>query len=187
MSELVLIPDHPDRAAAALTTFDRARRPRLVALARAIGAGVQLLEEFAFEIALAIYDVDGATGAHLTNLGKLFDEPRGGLSDTDLRRFVKARILVNVSAGRTDELINIFSILTQPATVREYSHYPAGLRLTAYRNEPLSDRLRSRIRRTMEDVKGGGIGLSLTETRLDAFQFGPDGEPLSTGTFSRSF
>jgi hypothetical protein len=53
------------------------------------------------------YDPDTAVGVQLESDGKLVGQPRAGLADDVYRRYIKARILVNRSTGKREELLKI--------------------------------------------------------------------------------
>lgn len=55
--------------------------------------------------------VDTAEGVQLDQLGVLVGQPRGGLSDDDYRRYLRARIATNRSGGVTEDLIRVASLI----------------------------------------------------------------------------
>ncbi|MFA9271865.1 MAG: hypothetical protein ACEQSX_14135, partial [Baekduiaceae bacterium] len=73
--EFTHIADHADRAVAALPSRDR-RGARKVAVTRGLAAGVQLLEDIAFDVLLSTrFEV--AVGAQLEIWGAIVGEKRG--------------------------------------------------------------------------------------------------------------
>lgn len=184
---LVLIPDHAAKAIDDL--IGELRQPRISALAEAMATGVQVSEDLTFEL---IVDrmLDVATGDALDQYGENVGEPRGGLSsDPEYRRFIRARIAANESGGSTDELIQIWRIVTGPSiSVLETPLYPAGFQLVVVREAPLSDEAARRVRALMEDAKPSGISMILIEAVVGYFGFitNPDAEPLDVGLLARS-
>ena len=73
--------------------------------------------ENAFQQLLLQRTIDAAVGAQLDQLGKLVGQPRGGLTDDDYRRYIRARIATNTSSGKTEQLINIAVLIVNDITV----------------------------------------------------------------------
>ena len=184
-TQLTLIQDHPDRAVANALAQDRSSQdsPRYVSLLEAMGEGVQLQEEQFFDL-LVGRGLNLATGVSLEQWGAIVGEQRGGLNDEDYRRFIKARILANISEGTPDELLTVFALVTSPSQVRYFIHPPAGFRLQTIRNELLSDALVRRIVRLMVSIKPAGVAMVLTEALQDSILFGVAGRGFGS-TFSR--
>ena len=181
MTEISYIPDHPDRAVAALLWQYR-RAPRIVALVRALVGAVQSVEDAAFDL-LVSSTLTAASGVILDQWGKIVGEKRRGLEDDGYRRFVEARILANLSEGNPDQMIRIFEIIAGPGEVRYFSLYPAGFALAIQRASPLSDEIRARIRGLMQSVKPAGVGITLIEARADALQY-DTGPGYNGGSYS---
>ena len=178
-TDLVYIPDHPDRARRRLLSQDW-DKPRIVALAEAMGEGAQALEDATFDILIG-RALEAATGVTLDQWGAIVGEVRGTLDDPDYRRFIMARVLVNVGDSTVDEMITIFEIITEPSIVWYLPMYPAGFKLRAIRKTPLTDVIRRRINRMMADAKPAGVTMVLVEAlegyfgfegNADAFGFG---------------
>ena len=184
-TQLTVIEDHPDRAVANALAQDRNpdRSPRYVSLLEAMGEGVQLQEEQFFDL-LVGRGLNLASGAPLEQWGAIVGEARGGLNDDDYRRFIKARILANLSDGTPDELLTIFALITSPSQVRYFIHPPAAFRLQAVRGELLADDMVRRIVRMMQSVKPAGVAMVLTETLQNSILFGVSGRGFGK-TFSR--
>ncbi len=181
-TQLTLVGDHPDRAVANALAQDRCS-PRYASLVAAMGEGVQLQEEQFFDL-LVGRGLNLATGASLEQWGAIVGEERGGLNDDDYRRFIKARILANLSDGKPDELLTIFAIITAPSQVRYFIHPPAAFRLQATRDEALADAMVRRVGRMMRSVKPAGVAMVLTEALPGSILFGVAGRGFGK-TFSR--
>lgn len=176
-TDLVYIPDHPDRARRRLLSQDW-DKPRIVALAEALGMGAQAFEDDTFDVLIG-RRLEAATGATLDQWGALVGEDRGTLDDTRYRRFIMARVLVNIGDSTVDELITIFEEITAPSVVWYLPMYPAGFKLRAIRKGWLSDVLRRRIRRMMADAKPAGVTMVLIEA-LEGY-FGFEGNEAASG------
>ena len=91
-------------------------------------------------------------------------ETRGILGDVDYRRFIQARILVNVCKSTPDELIAIWKLVMDSARVRlVVPGAPAFYSLEAIRGSWLTEGLRRRVRRIMADCKPAGVAMELIE------------------------
>lgn len=184
-TDLVYIPDHPDRARRRLLSQDW-DKPRIVALAEAMGGGAQALEDDTFDVLMG-RRLEAATGATLDQWGAIVGEVRGTLDDADYRRFISARVLVNTGDGTVDELIAIFQVITAPSIVWFLPMYPAGFKLRAIRKVWLENVIRRRIRRMMADAKPAGVTMVLIEAIEGYFGFAdnPAASGYDVGTFAR--
>lgn len=171
---LVHITDHEDRAVRELLSQHQ-DKPRIVALARALGAGAQAAEDLIFDLTVS-RTVQIASGRMLDQWGAIVGQPRGGMSDRDYRRFIFARALANRSRGSADEMIAIFELATDAERVIAEELHPATVRLTAIRQAWMDDRVSRATYRIMRDAKRLGISLVLVEAVPDAFGFDGDDE-----------
>ncbi len=153
--------------------------PRWKAWAKGIGCGLQMLEDDLFNILTgSLFDTAG--GIMLDRWGAIVNEPRGGLSDTEYRSFIRARILTSVCGGTGDEYITIYNLITAPNLgVRLVAKFPACFVITVLRDGPMRDEVARRVTRMMEDAKADGIGMGLQEAVLSHFGFEDD--PLAAG------
>lgn len=185
-TEISYIADHEDRAWRRLLSQDH-MKPRLVALAKSIGAVVQEAEDTLFDV-LTGRLLDNATGAVLNRWGAIVGEARDGLGDEDYRRFIKARILVNIGDGTVDELIAIWQVITAPSLhVRYMPMYPAGYHMHVVRQAFLSESVRSRVRRMMEEPRPAGVTTEMVEAVVGylGYESDPYAVPPSSGLFAR--
>lgn len=185
-TELVYIPDHAARNAARLLTQDR-DKPRTVALARALGAGAQALEDALFDLIVG-RRLEAAAGAALDQWGTVVGERRGAIDDPDYRRFIQARILANTCKGTPDELIVIFGLVCAPVLdLRYFPSFPASYTLQVVRESFLSALMRRRVRRIMEDVRPAGVGSELIEALPGPFGYQDTPAVLGydVGTYAR--
>lgn len=170
---------------------DRLLRPwdreRIRALVEAFGAGAQAQEEMSWDV-LVSTGLDEATGDALDQWGELVGEQRGGLSDSDFRQFILARMLVNRSSGLIDELLEILDVATQPNVgVWHQNNFPAGFYLVVDRQAFMSEATRRRVARLMEDARPAGRHMSVIEALSGGFGFADDdsAEGYGVGPFSR--
>lgn len=186
-TRIVYVADHRDRAKNTLMAQFR-NRTLLPALAESVGQMAQTVEDIAFGYLLGML-LPFAIGDQLDKWGARVGEPREGLNDRNYRRFVNARILVNHSRGRWDEMIVLWRLLTAPGVIATYTMYPAGISLYVLRHEPLEDTMIRKIRALMDDMKPAGVALELVEMLVGHFGWptDPGSEPLDVGDFGRAF
>lgn len=97
--------DHASAAADRL--IQQFRKPRMIDFVRALCKPMAALERAFFDI-LSARVIATASGDALRQLANLVGQPvLAGLSDVDLRRYVRARILANRSSGLGEDLIAI--------------------------------------------------------------------------------
>jgi len=155
------------------------RQPRWQGLMRGLAAGLQRIEDDAYDVLFSTV-LELAGGDALDQWGRLVGEPRRGLKDSEYRPFIAARILANLSDGTPAELIEIYEIVTVANDVLHWDHYPAGFRLTAVRDDPMSDARASRVVRLMKDIKPGGVQMVLCEALEGYLQLSSSGPPLGS-------
>ena len=181
------IPDHAERLNRRMLSQDR-EQPRLKALMMALGDGAQLLEDTAFDVLVGTR-LELATGVNLDRWGELVGELRLGLTDGDYRRFIRARVLVNVCNGTPDELVTLYKLVMDTDRVQYVRPgAPAFFSLQAVRSSWLSEALRRRVRRLMGAAKPAGVAMELIEAIGDPFGFDATMLPVSgfnVGAFAR--
>lgn len=131
-------------------------KPTLEAFVRALGHGLQMLEDRIAERHLSL-SLEVASGSDLDLFGDIVGERRDGLADADYRRFIAARLLANKSQGTYDELVRIAQLATGGLayafpfnTAPAYRHYIAV-------GAPLSDQVLGRVRQLLTAVKPAGV------------------------------
>jgi hypothetical protein len=127
--------------------------------------------------------LDVAVGAQLDGWGSIVGQPRGSMDDTDYRIFIKARILVNLSNGKPEELIAILRLILETSGVVDFTEqYPAGIRIIINMALPFDASVPFEL---MREAKPGGVRLSLEWTELDpedSFTFADGDEPEASAT-----
>lgn len=88
--------------------------PRIEELLSIYVGQVQELEVAVFDL-LTERTLDTAVGSQLDALGSIVGQERLGFSDDGFRTFIRARIKVNLSDGRADELLEILALISDPA------------------------------------------------------------------------
>lgn len=131
-------------------------------------AQIQELEQFFFTLK-TLRTIDTAVGVQLEGIGDIVGEARNGRSDDDYRRAVRAKILINISSGTTEDLLGVVDKLlpaskTLVATedsfpahfeilvVEPVNDLPAEIATSAAEPFVLSDGMTLNV-----DVDGGGV------------------------------
>jgi hypothetical protein len=81
-------------------------KPVIATFVWALNREVQVLEDAIWSV-LEARLVDTATGENLITLGTMIGEPYLGYAEEDYRALVKARIRINRSSGRANDLIEV--------------------------------------------------------------------------------
>lgn len=184
-TQLVYQPDHSGVAEGRLLVLWR--KPKIRAFCRALGKGAQILEDQDLDL-IASTGIDQATGDALDQWGELVGEQRLGLSDTEYRSFVLARMLVNTGDGTIDNMIEILEAAAAPVVrVLHESVFPAGFCLQVERADFMSDEMMRRVARMMTDAWPAGRHMTLIEALDGGFGFDSDtsAEGYGVGPYSR--
>lgn len=146
----------------------RGDQPRLQGALEALLDEVQNLEDVSFEVLTERWPLT-AIGTQLDTIGKIVGQERGELSDDQYRLFILARILVNRSNGRIEELIDILEIVgVTDMKISEF--WPAEMRISIA-DYPYGDLLGG----LLAEAKAGGVTFRWVwseETRANTFAFG---------------
>lgn len=88
---------------------------------------IQAFEDVMYQV-LTERTVDIAIGVQLDMLGVIVGQPRGGLSDDDYRRYIRARIRVNRSNGTINQILAIVRLIVNNSTavIHFDPSYPAA-------------------------------------------------------------
>lgn len=124
MSSATHVVTHATDAASNLIGFIK-NKANLTALINALGGEIQAAEDVFWD-ELTKRDINSSVGQQLDNIGDIVVLPRAGLNDADYRVQIRAKVLINISSGLINELINIFTLVTANAnTVTIKPSYPA--------------------------------------------------------------
>lgn len=166
-----------------ISRFDHS--PRLRGFIAALLDQVQEVEGVLLDLFYS-RTLDGATDAQLDVIGRVVGEPRDGLDDAAYRRFIRARLSVNLSQGERERLKDIVRATAGTDDVQFVPNYPAAFVVYYLTRTPLSASVRNRIKAMLLDATGSGIGLDLVEADEDYFGFAEDDAALGfdEGTLS---
>lgn len=181
-----LIFNHVTRALDELVT--KLRRPRIQALMRVFARQVQEIEDAIFALVHERF-LHTSQGAQLDQWGALVGLSREGVTDSEYRRLIQARMLLNRSSGTAPEVIEILRLITgNHGPVQAQPLYPAGVLLAYSTPTPLTDAQTTRVRAWMEEALALGVRLAgLAEVPLEADAFTLDvGPGLDVGLLGRA-
>lgn len=91
------------------------RKTRWLELLGAIAAEVQEVEDMWLAM-LASNAIDDAIGAQLDQIGGLVAQPRGGASDRDYRRRIRAKVATNRSMGLVGDILRLARLVINDST-----------------------------------------------------------------------
>lgn len=149
------------------------------AFIKAIVAQIEDLEIAGYDMIYQLV-IDNATGDQLDVIGKWVGEDRGGLGDTEYRRYINARIRINKSGGTAEELIRICSDLTQSDDIRLIPLYAASVYIDYALTVALTSDQRARVGERLLEAISAGVGFTLVESVPTGF-FGFDGDADALG------
>lgn len=161
--------------------------PRLVAVARAMGAADQLLEDVAWQV-LQGTRISVAVDDALDQWGETVSVPRNGLNDTDYRRMILAQIPALRNRGSIPEWMSIVAVALNidKSQIAIYSRPPASLIIYVNHGMLLDATNVSALQRLLNTATPGGIRLMFVEAVGGAFRFGSPTLGIGVGLFSRA-
>jgi hypothetical protein len=148
--------------------------PLFVALIGAIAGVIQTVEDAFWDLYSAML-LDSATGVWLEYLGAIVGEAREGWGDTDYRRLIKARILINKSSGTIDEVLTIAALILDVSVttvfLRAEEFYPASMLLEIVHTVHPPAALRNRLCRMVARARPVGVRLLINSVPNDSNTF----------------
>lgn len=167
--------NYAETAAARLLAQYR-ERPRLRALVRELAGEVQAAEDALWGM-VAQTSIDTAEGVWLDRLGAIVGEAREGATDTDYRKYIRARIAANRSASTVEDVLSVMRAWAGGVlpTLAVIDRFPAGIELQLPAAVTLAEL--PRLFRLVRAARAAGIGVMLlyqTVDNADAFAFSSD-------------
>lgn len=114
------------------------------------------LEQAAFEVRDSIY-LEDAAGTQLDIIGKIYDVSRAGMSDSEYREEIEAKIALKIS-GTIPEVINILKSIYSATYTEYYPQYPGKYLMITDADISQED---------FEAISPAGIGVFFKETDED--------------------
>lgn len=156
MQTLTKITDHVAQAKARLLT-QYADKQTFLDLTECLTSGIQKLEDVFYSL-LSIISIEDSEGIQLDNIGYVVGQLRNGLDDPEYKIFIYGRIAANLSKGTPEELISIFSLLTNATLVTYQEIYPASFSVMT--DGTIIAGLEDQIKEILNIAAAGGVGLS---------------------------
>lgn len=150
---IATISNHDEQAKNRLITQFRSK-PNIDAFLGVYTTEVQGLETIYFQL-LENRSIDASVGTQLDLIGTILNETREGLSDSDYRLKLIAKIAANISQGTPEDMINIYKILMQADQVELFEYFPGTIQLFASNTEPIS--AIQRIKDALNRTKASGV------------------------------
>ena len=165
---------HQNKAPA--LTIERWHKEHFLALQATYTPEIQEVENALWEIWISRF-IDYAQGEQLNMLGRLVGEGRNGRNDPNYRVRIRARIAINESLGRPQDVIKILRLL-DPATAILVEFGPAAFRIDF--QAPLTGLATGvEIASIVSEARAAGVGASVVmPTAADVFRFGDVNDPL---------
>lgn len=153
--------DHCEAALARLLTQFR-QKPLFEGLICALAEGAQPLEQAGQDLR-AFRALGTAFGEQLDGIGQNLRQPREGVSDSDYRVILNAKVLVLACKGRPDELLTILTTLDDgfdPGAIAFSEQFPAAYVMRCH--VPGGNQLRGeRYARMVREAKPAGVYFEL--------------------------
>lgn len=163
---ITLIDDHAERAQRDVYS-QWWQDPVFMALVDAFAGAIQMFEEIAFD-AIVSTGLELATGRDLRVWGRYVGEKQGALAEHEYRAIIRGRILARASNSTVVELAEVLRAAADGVHVVGWDLVGPNLALTVYRESPMSDAHRARVRLVLDDAKKAGVQLVLAEAIVDA-------------------
>lgn len=152
--------DHADRGVDFLLAQFK-DKPRIEAFLRVLLAQVQDLEDALWDL-YTLRTLDTAEGVQLDGLGDIVGEPRAARTDTVYRRFIRVRILVNLSNGLAEELyaIGLLALAGSPSPILKiWEHFPKAMTMELLTSIYAADVTAEQMMGLFRQAKDGGTKL----------------------------
>jgi hypothetical protein len=131
-------------------------QPIVVASVESMASPMQSVENGAWSLETERI-IDTAVGPQLENFGAIVGQQREQFDDEDYRRYVRARVRLNVSSGTIPEIIGILEILLEEGqTLRFLNEFPAGFTIWIEGAE-MSSVLASKLAAFIKKARAGGV------------------------------
>lgn len=116
--------------------------------------------------------VDTAVGDQLDVLGRLVGQDRGGMSDDDFRRLVRARISVNRSKGAIADILRVTDlIVNDPLASLVVDNQGTACFVIRIEDQPLADAVASLLIPFLREATAGGVRVILEWSPLPVAQW----------------
>jgi hypothetical protein len=149
------------------------RLPRMEGMLSDLVDMIQGVEDLAWSVLTerSLDQVEGsgpAVGVQLDGLGRILGEPRAEKSDSVYRKFLRVRILVNNSDGKTEDLLEILDLIGSTGIYIQ-DLPPAHIYIQVFQTDDGDE-----VFRYLTEAKAAGVGLTFVYSLTNVngcFQF----------------
>lgn len=152
----------------------------LQGLLTALVTQVQLLDDQGINLATQ-RSVSTAVGTQLDKLGTIVGISRANLSDEAYRLRIQARILINISTGTPEGLIQVFKLLTLASNVVLNEQFPADVAL--YTDGDIDPTQITFVQQSLELAAPAGVRVAFMGHFDPVLPFACDGTLVPEGGF----
>lgn len=138
------------------------RKPYIEAWTRSYLKAIQELDDAIHTTIIARW-IAFAVGAQQDMIGRIVGEPRKGRSDAVYKIFLLARVFINRSRGRTQDVLDVLFLIA-PIDLWFAEFFPASLFIELEEEPPHDPVL---ILTMLRDTKAAGVGLVLIAPTTD--------------------
>lgn len=168
-------------------SLDQDKKTLILRMIRIRAERKQKIEDVLWDIALHT-SLETATGFDLDRIGAIVGEARQGRSDERYRLWVRARALLNRSAGRVDDLLKILRLILPAEATIEYQDIPDRDAEAYFTSSGVSIDSPEQVQAILREAVGAGIQLFFTASETpegDLFAFaGGTGKGFGDGVFA---
>ena len=118
---------HVDQALARLLEQYKSK-PRIKSVISSICTPIQGIQTVTNELN-TLRTINGSVGQQLDNLGTIVGIQRGELTDAQYRLWIKAKVLINISDGEPEIVIQAYTLLTEGSTTYLTEFFPGAIGL----------------------------------------------------------
>lgn len=133
----------------------------------------------------SLYDltsIDNSEGEQLDKIGKMINQPRMALTDTDYRNFLKGKIAQSMSHGTTQDLYITYETMTGETTIELHEYFPRYCEMHA--SDTIGANYKAYIQDIMQKACVAGVKFGGVRNIAGAGFFRFDGEDFFEGDLS---
>jgi len=131
-------------------------KPNFLTLLESCIAQVQNLEDGIYAI-FGLLSIENSIGEQLDRIGEIVGQKREGKDDEEYRLFIYARIGINISTGKIEELLFIWRFITKANLIYLMEIFPAGIAIGT--SNEIDSNLIDAVFDLLEKVSAAGVAV----------------------------